>query len=1486
MSGYRNIQVLLSANTGDLKRGLLEGSRAVQRFESDVKRANASQSALAGGLKAGLAVGATAVAVGLGYAVTKAAEFDKQMRNVNSLTGLSEKNFGALEKQVISMSKRLPQSAATLAEGLYDIASSGYQGADGLKVLEASAQAASAGLSTTGTAAQAITGVLNAYGLTANDAADVSDILFQTVNLGVVSFDELAGSIGNVIGGAAAAKISIDQVGASIATMTLAGIGGAEATTSLNNLIAKLVQPSEALAHVYKSLGYESGASALKTKGLHGVMEDLRKSTGGNIEALLEMFPEIRAARGALALMANEGKNYNKVSDQIEDKHKRQGATLRTLKEQMKAVSNQWEVFKNKADAAAITLGLKVLPSITKAMSGMEDFGKGVADVLDTLAPLQSAAEAVGHAIMAIGGFLEPTVEALAKLAGTAAIGAVLALGKALEVTANFMADHEQIVTMLAIAYGVKLLGALIAARGGLSVMAWQAFGTVLVGLLGKADAASAAFARLKVAQSLATLGIAGIIAAGMSAWNGYNEGTKEAEEATKRANDAMRATDFGAVKKGAAEATASVAEMWATINAQGDKNFLQRTFDPGGNAKTLALIKSIDDVEAAATKVNGRMQDMRGNTLRYLTESTRLTGGAIDKWLQPILNDTGKLDGEVSKLSARAKAAGVDLAGPYDLVKAKLDAFARSQAGAVSAEQAVIDAMGGMGSKATDVASQVDDLKQSLDRLMGVPMNMDEAADQFEESLDKMTAALKKNGHTLDNNTEKGRANKAAIRDAVKDLRGKIEAEAAAGKSAKELSTTLTDGIAALYSNGRAAGWTKTQMSDLLTQYNLTPELVSTIVQAVGTGKSEAEVKALIKTMGGVKPTTVQVIAKGAAKSRTDVKNLDGQIALLKNKVVSIQEFGATAAKGEVASLKKQIAVLEGKRVAIGVLGADLGAAQVSALRQQIALLHDKDVKVRYVVSGKDTGGGSTANADGNILSFADGGQYRAAIGDQQPQIASNQGPRGIQWAETGSGPWEAFISGHPGKRKRSIGILARTADMLGGLSVVGPDGQPVEAFASGGIRTRPGLAARKGETQADYNQRYAEYVDARLAREAAARENARLYAEARGRGANSLQASWSGAGALGEYSRRSEAMNQAGAQRRANLTGNQHDTAADYYKDPVLTAKGMATNLAAQTASVRKWSADLSKIAHFTGGDVAKSLESMGEDGKKYVDAMSRATVSDMKKMASELRKLEFAKALGDTTADVKAQAAFQTNLMSLVKSGRADLAAQFASMGVDQAGTLAAAAVAATPAQRAALASNYAALQQQPSTDALKLAGLLQGSGGKLGVVGLARAGGMGLADVLGLLEGHKADVFGPLAGTGAMRQVLLDQALMAAGKQPSGLANGGIVLGGHNKGQFYRWAEEGQGGESLIPLGMDKRARAQALWQTTGRMIGAMPQMAAGAGATYINVAQGAVAVSVTVPGTSATPAQIQAAATAAANSAIASLSDRLRAGRRR
>ena len=325
--GFGNLGTIWSEiglNTQKLDQGLMASQLKLAQADKTIMgygqkfTAASTKMMIAGGLMVGAVAGVGIAAVKL------AAQFETSMRNVNSISKLSETQFKALGQSVIDMSKKFPQTAKELADGLYDIASSGFQGAEGLKVLDASAKAASAGMTTTAVSAKGIVAVLNAYGLEAEEAAAVSDTMFKTVDKGVISFEELSGQIGEVVGTANIAGIGFNELSGMIAYMTTKGINAAEATTALNRMMLAIITPTEEMAAVLKNAGYESGQVALEQIGLIGVMELIEKAAAGDVAAIKAISGDLRAFKAVASLT---GSGIEELNNFMKDFGDTTGAT-------------------------------------------------------------------------------------------------------------------------------------------------------------------------------------------------------------------------------------------------------------------------------------------------------------------------------------------------------------------------------------------------------------------------------------------------------------------------------------------------------------------------------------------------------------------------------------------------------------------------------------------------------------------------------------------------------------------------------------------------------------------------------------------------------------------------------------------------------------------------------------------------------------------------------------------------------------------------------------------------------------------------------------------------------------------------------------------------------------------------------------------------------------------------------------------------------
>lgn len=352
------------------------------RFIGDSRSATSAVRGLEGsfsslGRTARTLIGVAGIA-GIGIALKKAGQaavdFDAGMRNVNSLAKMSERDLAALSKQVLALAGPTAQAPKTLAEGLYDIVSSGFSANDAVKILAVSAKAATAGLTDTATATKAVTAVLNAYQLQASDSRKVSDVLFQTVNKGVLTFEELASSIGDVLPFASQLGVPLEEIGAAMATMTLQGLSAAESSTRLKGVLVQMLKPNADLASAIHDLGFASGEAMIKQEGLVGSVKLLDGAAKGNKETIAAWMGDIRAIGGFLALSGDQLKTFTANAKAMDDATKGAGATAGAFAEQSKSLAFQWERAKQSLAAAAIPIATLLFPALVKGAQAVADF--------------------------------------------------------------------------------------------------------------------------------------------------------------------------------------------------------------------------------------------------------------------------------------------------------------------------------------------------------------------------------------------------------------------------------------------------------------------------------------------------------------------------------------------------------------------------------------------------------------------------------------------------------------------------------------------------------------------------------------------------------------------------------------------------------------------------------------------------------------------------------------------------------------------------------------------------------------------------------------------------------------------------------------------------------------------------------------------------------------------------------------------------------
>ena len=225
-------------------------------------------------------------------------------------------NVEALRPQLASLSNELSGqvSQLSLLEASYDLASAGFaETAEITNILKAAQLGATGGFSDLQTVTDATTSVLNAYGLEADKAGKIVDGFAQTQADGKIVVDQYAQQIGRIAPIAAGAGVSINELNAAISAVTATGVPVESTFAGLRQVIASIQKPTSEASKVAEKLGIDFSASALKSKGFSGVLEDIVANGGASADNLSKLFGSVEALTAIQPLLNDELVKFNEA---------------------------------------------------------------------------------------------------------------------------------------------------------------------------------------------------------------------------------------------------------------------------------------------------------------------------------------------------------------------------------------------------------------------------------------------------------------------------------------------------------------------------------------------------------------------------------------------------------------------------------------------------------------------------------------------------------------------------------------------------------------------------------------------------------------------------------------------------------------------------------------------------------------------------------------------------------------------------------------------------------------------------------------------------------------------------------------------------------------------------------------------------------------------------------------------------------------------
>jgi len=328
--------------------------------------------------------------------VKSANDFRKVMAEVSTIAGNAD--ITELTDQVIDLSAELGVAKNELAKGLYQVLSAGIPSGNAIEFLRKSTQAAIAGVTTTETAVTALTKVIDSYGLAAKDVDFVSDRMFTTVKNGVVTFEELAQGMGQISGLAATAGVEFDELMGIFATASKT-VNPAELFTALRGTLISITAPAESLQKVFKDMN-TTGEALVKERGLVGALKAVEEATGGSLEQMKKLIPNVRALP---AILAVTGKNAAKTAKNVEAMADAAGATEKAFQQidEVRGWPRLWQQILRPVTRLGIVFDKELSPAARKigeAIAKWQDsanFTKFLATVKEGLQEAQEIVEGI-----------------------------------------------------------------------------------------------------------------------------------------------------------------------------------------------------------------------------------------------------------------------------------------------------------------------------------------------------------------------------------------------------------------------------------------------------------------------------------------------------------------------------------------------------------------------------------------------------------------------------------------------------------------------------------------------------------------------------------------------------------------------------------------------------------------------------------------------------------------------------------------------------------------------------------------------------------------------------------------------------------------------------------------------------------------------------------------------------------------------------------
>jgi len=421
---------------------------------------------LGGGALAGMGgllamAGAGAAVAFTGSSIKAASSFNSMTQSVANNTTLGVKGLAQMRASITDLAAHSPAQLDDLAQAYMHISNYGNNAKDTQLILRAAMESAVSTHTKVAGVANTLANAMHEYSLRGIDAAHAMDVLHLAAAQGNATLEQFTSGGARSIDMAANLGISMNTVTAALSALSRHE-SLRDANTQLVGLFSKIVNPAQSAQKEIAALSLKTGvnlvndftAAGLRTRGLTGVMNDLKAATGGNTAEIFKLVPALRGGLGAMLLTGTGTKDYRDILTSLNNVQKGMSPTAAAYAASQKTAAFSMGTFKNQVQLAKIAIGNALLPTLQSLTAWASARGPAALHTFQgALAAMSTAARTGAGFVRAHAqqiGFLFNVLKPVAAIIGPMvlafmAYNRVLGIAKGVQIAFNIVMDANPI---------------------------------------------------------------------------------------------------------------------------------------------------------------------------------------------------------------------------------------------------------------------------------------------------------------------------------------------------------------------------------------------------------------------------------------------------------------------------------------------------------------------------------------------------------------------------------------------------------------------------------------------------------------------------------------------------------------------------------------------------------------------------------------------------------------------------------------------------------------------------------------------------------------------------------------------------------------------------------------------------------------------------------------------------------------------------------